>query len=425
MKDQMMTLVKFGIPAKMNFLIFFSISFSFFLCTVCADWPQFLGPNRNGANVNENIPLIFKNGEPEIGWTHKLGFGFAGPVTSNGIVYIFHREGNNAILDAISQDKGKKIWSFNYPTDYIDDFGFDKGPRAVPLIYDDKIYIYGAEGMLHALEAKTGDMIWKKNLRNDYGAEKGFFGRACSPMIAGKTLIVQAGGKDCGILGFDPVSGKLKWTITDHEAGYASPVKTIINDKEFALFFTRSGFLCIEPNKGNLIIEKENRSAMNASVNAASPTVIENDKVFLSACYGVGASLWKIDINKRKLQELWRSNDKLDCHYATPILYKGHLVGYHGRQETGTELRCVEVKTGRIKWKSDRLPAGTITLSKDTFIILSEKGELVLAPASISEFKPSARGQILGAETRAMPALSNGWFFARDKRKLVSVKFNP
>ena len=108
---------------------------------------------------------------------------------------------------------------------------------------------------------------------------------------------------------------------------------------------------------------------MNASVNAASPTVIENDKVFLSACYGVGASLWKIDINKRKLQELSRSNDKLDCHYATPILYKGHLVGYHGRQETGTELRCVEVKTGRIKWKSDRLPAGTITLSKDTFII--------------------------------------------------------
>ena len=74
--------------------------------------------------------------------------------------------------------------------------------------------------------------------------------------------------------------------------------------------------------------------------------------------------------------------------------------------------------------KSDRLPAGTITLSK-ILLLFCSKGELVLAPASISEFKPSAKGQILGAETRAMPALSNGWFFARDKRKLVSVKFNP
>ena len=82
----------------------------------------------------------------------------------------------------------------------------------------------------------------EKNLRTDYGAEKGFFGRACSPMIADKTLIVQAGGKDCGILGFDPVSGKLRWTITDHEAGYVSPVKTIINDKEFAIFFTTHVF---------------------------------------------------------------------------------------------------------------------------------------------------------------------------------------
>ena len=161
---------------------------------------------------------------------------------------------------------------------------------------------------------------------------------------------------------------------------------------------------------------------MNASVNAASPVVIDNDKVFLSACYGVGSSLWKIDTKRKKLDLIWSSNDKLDCHYATPILYKDHLIGYHGRQETGTELRCIEVKTGKEKWRSGRMPAGTITLSKNTFIILSEKGELVIAPASTKEFKPSARGQILGADTRAMPALSNGYFFARDKRKLVSIK---
>lgn len=409
----------------MKFIINLSLAYIFFLSSSLADWPQFLGPNRNGNNVNESVPLTFKNDEPTFAWTRDVGFGFAGPVSFNKIVYIFHRENDNSIVDAISQNTGRKIWTFTYPTDYVDDFGFDKGPRAVPLVHNDIIYIYGAEGMLHALELETGKVIWKKNLRNNYGSEKGFFGRACSPMIAGKTLIIQAGGKNCGILGFDPSNGELKWKLTDHEAGYASPVKTIINNQELALFFTRTGFLCIEPNKGQLILEKENRSEMNASVNAASPVVIDNDKVFLSACYGVGSSLWKIDTKRKKLDLIWNSNDKLDCHYATPILYKDHLIGYHGRQETGTELRCIEVKTGKEKWRSGRMPAGTITLSKNTFIILSEKGELVIAPASTKEFKPSARGQILGADTRAMPALSNGYFFARDKRKLVSIKFNP
>ena len=107
--------------------------------------------------------------------------------------------------------------------------------------------------------------------------------------------------------------------------------------------------------------------------------------------------------------------------FCIRIILLGTMEGKKQEQNYGV----LKVKTGKTKWRSGRMPAGTITLSKNTFIILSEKGELVIAPASTKEFKPSARGQILGADTRAMPALSNGYFFARDKRKLVSIKFNP
>ncbi|MEC9326369.1 MAG: PQQ-binding-like beta-propeller repeat protein, partial [Verrucomicrobiota bacterium] len=274
-------------------------------------------------------------------------------------------------------------------------------------------------------DAKSGELIWKRNLRKELGSSKGFFGRACSPIIIGNTLIIQAGGKGCGIIGLDPAKGTLKWKATDHEAGYASPIASKIGNQKIAILFTRTGFLCIEAISGKILIEKAHRATMHASVNAASPVLIKPDEVFLSACYGVGASVWKINPENRKINKLWELNNQLDSHYATPVQFEGHLIGYHGRQETGTEIRCIESSTGKIKWSSERIPAGSITLANKTLIILTERGEMILAPANTDKFKPSARGQILGAETRAMPALSNGRFFARDKKKLVSIKLNP
>ena len=409
---------------KKQFLIF-SLAITFLTKDCFANWPQFLGPQRNGTTQNENVPLEFTNGEPKIDWEHSIGNGFSGPVVSNGRVIIFHRKGDQSVTDSLNIEDGKIVWTHQYETDYVDDFGFDNGPRAVPLINDKRIFIFGAEGMIHCLQAKSGKEIWKRNLRKELGSSKGFFGRASSPIIIGSTLIIQAGGKGCGIIGLDPATGTLKWKATDHEAGYASPIASKIKNQEVAILFTRTGFLCIEATSGKVLIEKPHRAKMHASVNAASPVLIKPDQIFLSACYGVGASVWKIDPQNKKINKLWELNNRLDSHYATPVRFKDHLIGYHGRQETGTEIRCIESSTGKIKWSSNRIPAGSITLANKTLIILTERGEMILAPADEEDFKPSARGQILGAETRAMPALSNGRFFARDKKKLVCIKLNP
>ena len=409
---------------KKEFLLFV-LTITFLTKYCFADWPQFLGPHRNGTTQNESIPFEFADGEPEIEWEHSIGNGFSGPVVSNGHVVISHRKGNRAVTDALNIEDGKPVWAYEYETDYVDNFGFDNGPRAVPLIHSKSVFIFGAEGMLHSLDAKSGELIWKRNLRKELGSSKGFFGRACSPIIIGNTLIIQAGGKGCGIIGLDPAKGTLKWKATDHEAGYASPIASKIGNQEIAILFTRTGFLCIEAISGKILIEKAHRATMHASVNAASPVLIKPDEVFLSACYGVGASVWKINPENRKINKLWELKNQLDSHYATPVQFEGHLIGYHGRQETGTEIRCIESSTGKVKWSSGRIPAGSITLANKTLIILTERGEMILAPANTDKFKPSARGQVLGAETRAMPALSNGRFFARDKKKLVSIKLIP
>jgi outer membrane protein assembly factor BamB len=389
------------------------------------DWPQFLGSYRNGSTQGETLLAEFADNEPQIIWKHKLGSGFSGPVVSEGRVFIFHRLGNKAVLDALSTNNGKVQWSFQYITDYTDDFGFDNGPRAVPLVHERKVYLLGAEGIAHCINAETGKSIWSFNLQEKLNSKKGFFGRACSPMIIDNSLILQVGGKAAGIIGLDTETGDLKWKATDHEAGYASPVEATIAGQKIAVCFTREGIVCINPADGKVLIEHAHRSSMNASVNAASPLMVSRDRVFISACYGVGATLWKIVPEKNRLEPVWKTNQKLDCHYATPVHFNGHLIGFHGRQETGTELRCIDALTGDVKWQSGRMPAGSVTLAGKTLIIVSERGELILAKANENSFKPAARGQILGADTRAMPALSNGHLFARDKRQLVCVKINP
>jgi outer membrane protein assembly factor BamB len=169
-----------------------------------------------------------------------------------------------------------------------------------------------------------------------------------------------------------------------------------------------------------VLIEEGYRAKMHASVNAATPLMVGKDRVFLSACYDVGAAVWEIDPGAGSKRDLWARGDVLDAHYATPVLVGGKLYGFHGRQETGQELRCIDLLTGKVLW-SEAFPTGSVIASGNQLVILTEKGELVLAPADPKVFKPSARGQILGATTRAIPALADSHLYARDSKRLVCV----
>jgi outer membrane protein assembly factor BamB len=153
-------------------------------------------------------------------------------------------------------------------------------------------------------------------------------------------------------------------------------------------------------------------------VNAASPVVV-GDQVFLSASYGTGATLLKL--GGAKPEAVWASDDALSAHYATPVYHDGYVYGFHGRQEEGAAFRCIELKTGKVKWSKDRVGAGTVMLAGDELLILHERGELIRAAASPDAFKLKARAAILKPDVRAYPALAGGLYFARDPEKLVCV----
>jgi outer membrane protein assembly factor BamB len=383
------------------------------------DWPQFLGPTRNGVYTGADLAQKWPASGPAVVWKKDVGQGFSAPVVSQGRLILFHRLSDKEVVEALDAATGHPIWSFDYPTRYRDDFGFDEGPRAAPTIADGRVYTFGAEGMLHCLDFATGKKIWSVDTHAQFKVEKGYFGAACSPLVDGGRVLMNIGGSgNAGLVAFDAATGKTLWTATDQAASYSSPVAATINGVRHAIFFTRAGLVDVDPASGKVLNKLPWRARMAASVNAAAPIVV-GDMVFLSASYGTGAVL--LQITPAGLKQIWASDDALTNHYATSVYKDGFLYGFHGRQEEGPSLRCIEFKTGKVRWNIDGYKAGTITLAGDRLLILREGGELVMAPASPDAFKPIASAKVLPATIRSYPAVANGRLYVRNEKTLVCL----
>ena len=368
------------------------------------DWPQLLGPNRDGVYPDE----AFVPGEPRMLWSKDVGQGFAGPVVASNKLLLFHRVGGAERVDALNASTGEPIWSSESDTSYRDDFGFDEGPRAAPVVSGDRVYTFGAQGVLTARALDSGKELWQVDTRARFGAPKGWFGSASSPLVTGEHVVANVGGPDgAGIVAFDIASGEPVWSATDHEASYSSPSL----DAGRALFLTREGLVILNPADGSIFYEKRWKSRSRASVNAATPLVI-GDVVFVSASYGTGAVA--LDFSAPAPVELWSSDDVLSGHYATAVHLDGVLYGYHGRQEFGQSLRAVDLKTGKVHWSEDRFLAGSVTRVGHQLLLMRESGELVIAEATPQAFRAISNHQLLPGVVRAYPSLSDGRMCVRN-----------
>jgi len=337
-------------------------------------------------------------------------------------VILFHRVDDKEIVECLEAKSGKTVWKFDYPTSYRDDFGFDEGPRATPSVSEGRVYTFGAEGALNCVDLATGSNVWTVNAKKELEAPKGFFGFACSPLIEGNAVLLSVGGKNgAGIVAFDKATGKLLWKATDDEASYSSPVLATLEGRRAAVFLTRNSLRAVEPASGEVFWQVPFQPPSRTSVSAATPIVV-GDLVFISTAYGTGAELLRI--NPTGATKVWASEDALSAHYATPVYQDGFLYGIHGRTDPSFEpanLRCIEVRTGKIRWEEKAFGAATLMLAGKRLLILTERGELILAPASAGGFKAIARAQILPNQVRAYPALADGFLYARSKDRLICL----
>jgi outer membrane protein assembly factor BamB len=382
-----------------------------------SDWPQFLGPGRNGVYEGPPISATWTGDGPKRLWEKKVGQGFAGPAVVGSRVILFHRVGDKEVVESLAAATGASQWRYEYATSYRDDFGFDEGPRSVPVVAESIIYTFGAEGVLSAVALETGKLLWSVRTAERFKVAKNFFGAAGSPLVLDSRVLLNVGGAEAGLVAFEAKTGELLWSATRDEASYSSATSGMLGGERLALFYTRGGLEIVDPATGTVKQQLPWRSRSRASVNAATPLVID-DVVFLSASYGTGAAALRFGTSG--LTKLWSSDEALSSHYATAVHRDGVLYGFHGRQEYGQSFRAVELLTGKVLWDEGGFGAGTVTLAGDKLVLVRESGELVVAEASPKEFRTLARARLLKGTVRAYPALADGVLYVRSESTLAA-----
>ena len=383
------------------------------------DWPQILGPNRNGGAVDEPIVDSFPAQGPPVVWEIKVGEGFSGAAVAEGVAVVFHRQQDSEIAEGLEPTTGKQLWKREFPATYSGGYSSDHGPRCVPLIHKGVVYLYGAAGDLHALELKSGKPRWARAVGRDYPAPESFFGVGSTPIVEGDKLLVNAGGRShAGIVALSLADGKTVWKATDEQASYSSPTAATLDGVRHVIFVTRLNALSIDPDNGK-VRWKFRFGAPGPTVNAATPQVIDGN-LFLSASYGVGAVCHKI--GRTSTEEIWDNNETMSSQFSTSVPDEGWLYGVDGRQDMGPgRLRCFDPKTGMVQWSQDKFPIANLIVADGKLVIVTDEGELMLASAAPQSYRELARFRLSRSTTRALPALSNGLLYVRDATTVKCV----
>ncbi len=425
------------------------------------DWPTFLGEKRDATTYEGDLLIDWPEAGPPIVWQMAVGEGYSMPSIADGRLFLFDRHddresGDRARLRALVAETGEVLWQSEYPTDYEDMFEYSGGPRASPVVDDDRVYAFGVDGRLRAHAVLDGNVLWERDTEKEFGVVQNFFGVASTPLVAGELLLVPVGGSPegdwdihdlrvepngSGIVAFDKKTGAVRWQSGDELASYSSPVLAEIDRTQHVLWLARDNFLVMDPASGTIRHRLGYRAAKAYSVNAATPVVVGNE-IFLSESYEKGGLLLRL--GDQGLKTVWqdppRRNQSLATHWNTAVEHRGVLYGSSGEKTGQAELRAVDWKSGRVHWSIPRLGRTTALLLADPtpapddahLIVLAEYGELLLIEATRDEprikQRLELRGSVDGKERELLrhpawspPIVSHGLLFVRGKDRLVAL----
>jgi outer membrane protein assembly factor BamB len=385
---------------------------------LAGDWPQILGPTRNGRAQGEALLTTWPGGAPATVWQMPVGSGLAGVAVRDGRLVLFHRQGGELIVEGLEAATGKRQWRATIATRYVSSISPDDGPRSVPLIHGDRVFVLGPAGELACLSFDSGKRLWLRNILREFGAPEGYFGAGSTPIVEDGKLLVNVGGRGAGLVALSPADGKTLWKATDEQASYSSPTAATIDGSRHVVFVTRLNVVSVDPKDGAVRFRFP-FGARGPTVNAANPLVL-GDHVFVSASYGVGAQLAKI--GPREATTVWESDDVMSSQYTTCVEHEGILYGIDGRQDVGSaRLRAIDPHAGKVLWTEDDFATGNLILVGDKLLIMRSDGQLILAEASPKEFRKLAQAKLFDTTTQALAALSNGLLYARDTGQLKCV----
>jgi outer membrane protein assembly factor BamB len=418
------------------------------LVASAADWPQWMGPNRDGVWPEAGVLEKFPAGGPMKLWAADLGGGYSGPAVADGKVYVADYvkaegdakndpgkknklTGKERVL-CLSAKDGKEVWKHEYNREY--EVSYPAGPRATPTVDGDRVYALGTMGDLLCLSVADGKPVWSKELVKEYGAAVPQWGFCGHPLVYKDLLICLVGGKGSVAVAFDKKTGKEVWkNLSSKDQGYCPPSVITAGGKDQVLIYHSEGLHGLDPLTGAEYWQVKMKPSYGMSINAPV-----RFKAYLFAG-GIGneAVMLKLDADKPAVTEVWRGGKKDKAVYpanATPVMMDGTL---YGADSMTGEFRAVNVETGDVLWKTHEptngkdvtMPHGTAFAVKngDRYFLFSETGELILAKLSPGGYEEVGRAKLLDPTGEAFgrkvvwshPAFADKKVFARNDKQIV------
>jgi outer membrane protein assembly factor BamB len=382
---------------------------------LAGDWPQWLGPNRDGTSSEVVKPW---KGDLKVLWRKPAGPGHSSPVVAGGKVYLFAQvDGKEEeALHCFDARDGKEAWVTSYPRPKFWTL-FGTGPQGTPTVSGGRVFTFGPTGIVTAFDAARGEKLWQVDTEKELKAPRLKFGAASSPLVDDGKVIVNVGARGAGVVAFSADKGKVVWKSLDEGASYASAIKA---NGQY-IVFTQDGLRGLSPSDGKKAWEFPFRDKQNES----STTPMFAGDILLGSSITLG--MVGLERDGEGYKQKWKNAD-LTCYFSTPVPLGKHVYVVTGKIVLlpTSSLHCVEADTGKVLWTKEKVGtwhAAMLRTKDDKLLLLTDHGDLALIDPSPKEYKELARTKVTKVKgIWAHPALSDGKVYLRDDKELICIQ---
>jgi outer membrane protein assembly factor BamB len=388
------------------------------------DWPQFLGPQRNGVSAESGVTDGWTGDAdaPKEVWRVAGGVGMSGMAVAAGRVITMGQGQGQQFVLALDEKTGDTLWKTAVTPAYANRMG--DGPRATPTIDGGTVFVYTGEGVLAALNAADGKLLWKREAVSENESRVSAYGMASSPLVVGDNVVVTVGAPGPTVVAYNRKSGKPAWKAGNAPNGYSSPALLEVGGKPQIVAFAGKAALGVSPTDGAELWRYPFVTDYNC--NTASPIAVGGD-VFLSAGENHGSVLLAVKAkgNGFDVEPAWESlgrDSVMRNEWQTSVLVDGYLYGFDNVGSAGpvTHLTCIEAATGKPMWQKIRFGKGNLIYADGKLLISMFNGDFVVVRASPKGFEELGRMKAT-AGTRQAPSLAGGRVYLRDDREIVCL----